>query len=157
MRRGPMTLRMPPNLASRGFCLGRVIAALGRVRGLDNSDLQARFACTPRERRFVQHLLRAHTNLWVFRVNQRGFAGDFALIDMSERDPARRRAVVVELKRGEPVRTDFGRSHQLRNHRAVVTEIADTGALAPEVQPDVLQGDREAVLEHLGLRPIHAG
>jgi hypothetical protein len=42
--------------------------------------------------------------VWVFRCDQRRFAGDFVVVDMSEPRPERRWVVVLDLKMGAPFR-----------------------------------------------------
>jgi len=77
--------------------------ALARSLGPDRRRLvalAARLYLSSREREFARSLLETKTNWWLFRSHQSAFAGDFVVVDLSERRPERRRIWVVELKAG---------------------------------------------------------
>src|SRR5689334_17783326 len=60
--------------------------------------LSERYALKSEEKPFVRELLDRKRNLWVFRCDQRSFAGDFVVVDMSDPRPARRDVLVLDLK-----------------------------------------------------------
>jgi hypothetical protein len=91
-------------------------------------------------------MLREHTNLWLFRCNQRSFCGDFAVVTMSARSPARRGCWAIELKQRSGLRLCRGTPMQLANHRAAVAEIARlTGIITSETEVRVMVGDPDSV------------
>jgi hypothetical protein len=107
------------------------------------------FAMTEDELSFARALLAVQSQLWLFRTHQRGFAGDFVVIDLSSPDPASRPVFAVELKLGARVRVHQGTPLQLRNATTVITHIAKTGVIADSCEPEMLTGDSRAVLDHL--------
>ena len=86
-------------------------------------------------------------NVWIWRVSQRSYGGDFVLVDVSDPRRDRRVPIALDLKRGQSVKT--GRAGvQMKNANAVVAEITATGVIAA-VSPLVLTGACDAVLEAL--------
>lgn len=110
------------------------------------------FAFKNDELHFARELLRRKSQLWLFRSNQRAFCGDFTVIDVSSPWPERRRAFVIDLKLGAPVRLGGGGAGvQLRNAERAVREIArTTGALGPDPTFDLLTGDSSKILAFFG-------
>ena len=103
------------------------------------------------ELEFARALLERRTNLWLYRTSQRAFAGDFLVVDVSS-PPAqagRRRVVVVELKRGDPLRVAQPTAVQLRNTPAAVRELAETGVVNEGCDVRAVIGDADAVLDYL--------
>jgi hypothetical protein len=107
------------------------------------------FAMTEDELFFARALLAVRSQLWLFRTHQRGFAGDFVVVNLSSPDPAYRLVFAVELKMGSRVRVHGGTPLQLRNAGLVVAHIARTGVIADSCAPEMLTGDARAVIEHL--------
>lgn len=105
-----------------------------------------RFCCD--EWSFARELLERSTQLWLFRSNQRRFCGDFVVVDMSASRPERRRAWLVDLKLGAPLRVGGGGAGvSFRNGPRAVGEIArTTGAIRADMEPARITGDRRAVL-----------
>ncbi|ATB49182.1 hypothetical protein [Corallococcus macrosporus] len=60
--------------------------------------LSERYTLKSDEKPFVRELLGRKRNLWVFRCDQRRFAGDVVVVDMAEPRPGRRKVVVLDLK-----------------------------------------------------------
>lgn len=150
MSRRPYTLLLPPELAER-FSLRELVAARPG-RGYEEAlRLLERFEVSGPERRFVVALLRAKTNLWLFRCNQRRFCGDFIVVDMSSATAQQRRRVyVLELKADEPIRRAGG--VQLANWREAIAEIATVhGIIEHDVEPELIRGGEDEVLAYLGV------
>lgn len=105
------------------------------------------------EQRFARAVLVRGTRYWLFRSNQRRFCGDFAIIDMSEPRPGRRPCWVVELKLGADLRVGGGGAGiQLRHaHRAIAHVAATSGVVPLDATPELVAGDRRAILAHLGI------
>ena len=80
------------------------------------------FAFKNDEHAFARALLQRRTEIWLFRSNQRAYCGDFIAVDMSNPSPDRRRAIVIDLKRGAPLRTGGGAGVQLRNAAEAVAQ-----------------------------------
>ena len=147
-----LTLLLPFELAE-SFNLPRLLASDPNLSGRQAYRLLEQFEVSKPEQRFVCALLRAKTNYWVFRCNQKGFCGDFIVVDMAEPDPERRRAWVLELKANEPVRPGGG--VQLARHRDAVAEIAAThGVVRADADVELLRGGEDEVLAHLGVVPV---
>lgn len=149
MKHEPMTLLLPTWLRET-FNLARAIAAERQWSWSEGYRLLRAFEMRSHERAFVKTLMARRTNLWLFRCNQRLACGDFIAVDMSAPSPADRIARVMELKTGGGL--VVGGAHlQLARHRAAVDEIAArTGAVAPTAAVELLHGDTDAVLAHIG-------
>jgi hypothetical protein len=145
----PLTLRLPSWLRN-SFDLARAIAnehhSRGRTTGICRFD---QFDMRSHERAFVKIVLARRSNLWLFRTNQRRSCGDFIAIDMSPARHVDRRAYVMELKMGG--RLVIGGAHlQYAQHWAAVEEIVARGVLHDSSPVELLHGDGDAVLAHLG-------
>ena len=116
--------------------------------------LSERYALKSDEKPFVRELLGRKRNLWVFRCDQRRFAGDFVVVDMSEPRPARRQVVVLDLKMGAPlVLGGGGAGVQLVHAQLAVDGVAARGGLIPPGTPYVLAtGDKDAMISFLRAR-----
>lgn len=110
------------------------------------------FALTEDELSFARTLLSLHSQMWLYRTHQRGFAGDFVVVDLSSPEPTRRRVFAVELKRGHHVRVHDGTPLQLRNASLVVSQIARTGVVDDDSPHANLTGDSRAVVAYLASR-----
>jgi hypothetical protein len=118
------------------------------------SLLSERYALKSDEKPFVRELLSRKRNLWVFRCDQRRFAGDFVVVDMSDPRPARRWVVVLDLKMGAPlVLGGGGAGVQLTHAQLAVDGVAAReGVLAPGVPYVLATGDKEVMLTFLRSR-----
>ncbi|MFP2932934.1 hypothetical protein ACLESO_48855 [Pyxidicoccus sp. 3LG] len=118
------------------------------------SLLSERYALKSDEKPFVRELLDRKRNLWVFRCDQRRFAGDFVVVDMSEPRPARRQVVVLDLKMGAPlVLGGGGAGVQLTHAQDAVDGVARRKGVIPPGTPYVLAtGDKGAMLAFLRAR-----
>nr|BDT36084.1 hypothetical protein MFMH1_57530 [Myxococcus sp. MH1] len=114
--------------------------------------LSERYALKSNEKPFVKALLERKRNLWVFRCDQRRFAGDFVVVDMAEPRPARRQVVVLDLKMGAPlVLGGGGAGVQLAHARDAVEGVAARQDVIPPGPPYTLAtGDKDVMLAHLG-------
>ncbi|KYG07350.1 hypothetical protein [Sorangium sp. So ce542] len=110
------------------------------------------FAFKADEDGFARELMDRRTELWLFRSNQRASCGDFLAVDMSSPWPARRRAYVIELKRGMPVRLGGGAvGVQLRNAASAVQGLAQQGdVLGAEAAYVTVAGDGAEIAAMLG-------
>jgi hypothetical protein len=113
--------------------------------------LSERYALKSDEKPFLKELLRRKRNMWAFRCDQRRFAGDFVVVDMSEPRPGRRWVVVMDLKLGAPlVLGGGGAGVQLTQAQLAVDAVAARrGVLAPGVPYELATGDKAAILAWL--------
>lgn len=149
MSTDPLTLRLPSWLCD-SFDLSRAIAnehrARGRTTGICRFDF---FDMRSHERAFVKTVLARRSNLWLFRTNQRRSCGDFIAIDMSSSRRADRRAYVMELKMGERLAIGGARL-QCAQYPAAVNELVGRRVLDDGSPVELLYGDGDVVLDHLG-------
>lgn len=128
-------------------------AALSRRDAIDrlSATWQGRrlFAFKCDELEFARALLARRTNLWLYRTSQRAFAGDFLVVDVSSPGVDRRPVVVVELKRGDPLRVSMPTAIQLRQAPAAIREIVDAGVITEDCNVHAVTGDADAVLRYL--------
>ena len=119
------------------------------------SLLSERYALKSDEKPFVRELLSRKRNLWVYRCDQRRFAGDFVVVDMSEPRPERRQVVVLDLKMGAPlVLGGGGAGVQLTQAQLAVDGVAARrrGVLSPGTPYALATGDKDAMLGFLRSR-----
>jgi hypothetical protein len=137
----PPVLRLPRAELARRDVVSRVL------RGADPALVHA-FAFKDDELAFARALTEK-TNLWLWRVDQRAYGGDFVVVDVSPPSPSRRRAWVVDLKRAARVRE--GRAGiQMRNASRALSAIASAGILSADCTPTYLTGDARALLRTIG-------
>lgn len=148
-------LRLRRDALARRDGIGLLVSRALRPRPCDHAAVVAAFAFKADEERFARALLAHKTQLWLFRVNQRAFAGDFVVVDASSPTPARRRVLVVDLKLGAPVRLGGGGAGvQLRNAPDVVRALAREGGVIDEATPfELATGGAEALLRLLRAAP----
>lgn len=110
-----------------------------------------RYALKSDEKPFVRELLSRKRNLWVYRCDQRRFAGDFVVVDMSEPRPEHRWVVVLDLKMGAPlVLGGGGAGVQLTNARLAVDAVAARkGLIASGAPYELATGDKDVMLAFL--------
>ena len=144
----PLTLRLPFAMTDRHLRLEQVLAANRSRSWAQSLPLLACFALSRPEKRFAQRLLERKRNLWLFRCNQRGFCGDFIVVNMSAARPDLRLVVVIELKSGAELTFGGGGAGiQFRHAQAAVDELAETTGVIEKDVPTVLAcGDGELVL-----------
>jgi hypothetical protein len=117
----------------------------------ESARLVAAFRFKNDEEAFARQLARRKSNLWVFRCNQRGFCGDFVVVDMSSPDPTLRPVFVVDLKRGAPLKIGGGGCGvQFKNASRAVERVAyRTGAVPVDAPFTLASGDRELLSAYL--------
>jgi hypothetical protein len=144
-------IRVPKHDILRARALERILSRL-RAGPVCRSVVAAYALCND-EAKFARELLTRATQMWLFRTNQRRFCGDFVVVDMSSPVPKARRAWVIDLKLGAPLRLGGGGAGiQLVNASGAIEEIArSTGVLGLSSSPEKVTGDRRAVLRHLGV------
>jgi len=135
-----LLLRLPRAALARRDAVAR-LSATWQGRSL--------FAFKCDELAFARALLHRRTNLWLYRTSQRAFAGDFLVVDVSPAQASRRPIVVVELKRGDPLRVTVPTAVQLRNTPAAVRELADRGVVTEDCDVRAVIGNAGAVLDYL--------
>jgi hypothetical protein len=115
------------------------------------SLLSERYALKSDEKPFVRELLRRKRNVWAFRCDQRRFAGDFVVVDMSEPRPERRWVVVLDLKMGAPLVLGGGGAGVQLTHAQLAVEAlaARQDLLAPGARYELATGDKAAILAYL--------
>ncbi|PTL81043.1 hypothetical protein [Vitiosangium sp. GDMCC 1.1324] len=117
--------------------------------------LSERYVLKSDEKPFVRELLRRKRNVWAFRCDQRRFAGDFVVVDMSDPRPERRWVVVLDLKLGAPlVLGGGGAGVQLTQAQRAVEAIAERhGIIPPGARYELATGDKAAMLAYLCAGP----
>jgi hypothetical protein len=153
-REPPVLLRLSLALLERANPWSDLLAREGALPPSLAAVFASRYEFKNDEKRFARELLRAKQNLWLFRCDQRAFCADFAVVDMSSPDPRRRRALVIDLKQGSPLRAGGGGAGvQFRNaSRAVAALAREGGVLAEDSGYELLSGDRGEVLAFLRAR-----
>ena len=149
----PLTLLLPFRLVDEGFSLAMLLASAPELSSFDPRRLREVFAMSSREQAFVRRLLRKKRNLWIFRCNQRGWCGDFIIVDMSEPDASRRRSLLIELKSGAALK-EGGGGLQVKNAAAAFAELHASGVLEEGATTDTWLGSKEAILEALGAAEV---
>ena len=128
----------------------RLSAALHRERRVDPGEAVHAFGFKCDELAFAREVLTRHPRYWVFRTHQQRRCGDFAVVDMSVVDPARRVLRVVDLKRAAPLRTERGAGLQLTQTDALREALArESGVIAADARVERATGDARAVLAWL--------
>lgn len=107
-------------------------------------EAEAVFAFKDDELAFARALAE-RTQLWLFRANQRAFAGDFVVVDVSPPSADQRPAVVVDLKRGGRLREGRQGIQMRRSDRALAV-LSARGVVAPSCVPVHVVGDAQEVL-----------
>lgn len=144
MRSLPLILKLPRRTLARRDAV-RVLVGRRWQRGdRPRAELVSVFAFKDDELEFARALAE-RTNLWLFRVNQRAFAGDFVVVDVSSPDVTKRPAIALDLKRGGRIREDRAGIQMQRTDRAIA-ELAARGIVASTCTPLHLIGDARSVL-----------
>jgi hypothetical protein len=150
--RVPTFLQLRLDAFARGDAVSTLVARL-RPSAAHVPMYVSSFAFKCDEDRFARSLLSAKSHLWLFRANQRAFSGDFVVVDVSSPARVRRRALVLDLKRGARVRIGGGGAGaQMRNAACVVRDVArGTGALDESAAYELVTGDGGALLAWFGV------
>lgn len=146
----PLAIRLTRRALARHDRFCALVHELTRASRADAALAFHAFAFKADEHAFARALLARKTQLWLFRTNQRAFCGDFLAIDMSSPRPDRRRAFVLELKYGMPLRIDAGAvGVQLRNASLALRDLARDGVRGDGVTWSTVVGDARAIISHL--------
>jgi hypothetical protein len=89
--------------------------------------------------------LAERTHLWLFRANQRAFAGDFVVVDVSSPSAEHRSAIVVDLKRGGRLREGRRGIQMGRSDRALAA-LSARGIVGESCAAVYVVGDAREVL-----------
>lgn len=149
----PLVLYLPRRALARRDAIRMLVARLD-ARAFTRAELEGAFAFKDDELAFARKLAE-RTNLWVFRVNQRAFAGDFLVVDVSAPSPRLRPAVALDLKRGRAVREGRPGIQMQRTDRALAA-LANAGLVAPSCVPLHVVGDARSVLASIDACLRHA-
>lgn len=140
----PLVLKLPRRTLARRDAVRMLVARLDEKRDRPRAELVSAFEFKDAELAFAR-ALSERTNLWLYRVNQRAFAGDFVVVDVSSPDISKRPAVALDLKRGGRVREDRAGIQMQRTDRAIAA-IASAGVVGPGCTPIHVTGDARSVL-----------
>jgi len=155
MTKTPITIRVPSSALRRADGLVRVLhnKLQAGKRRVDPKLVHA-FAFKADERPFARRLLNLHARIWLFRCNQRAFAGDFVAVDMSSANVEKRRAWCLDLKLGAPVKLGGGGAgNAFVELRAAIEEIADElGVLTRDHEVLRATGDGKALVHLFGAK-----
>ncbi|MBZ0120110.1 MAG: hypothetical protein K8H88_24180 [Sandaracinaceae bacterium] len=144
--RDPITLRLTARALARADGVFHLLKhRVGKVR----PELMAAFELVADERPFARALLAKRPETWLFRSNQRAFAGDFIAIDMSCLDPGKRRALALDLKLGAPVREGAAGNAFVRVGAAVDEIAQQTAAINTNHTIACWSGDATKILQTL--------
>ncbi|MCK6592621.1 MAG: hypothetical protein L6Q76_34125, partial [Polyangiaceae bacterium] len=126
----PLCIALRPSAVERRDGITVLVMRTFRPATADEGLAVYAFELKNDERAFARELLGRKSNYWLFRSNQRRACGDFVVVDVSSPHPARRRAFVIDLKQGAPVRVGGGGAGvQLRNAESAVSELRSAGVL----------------------------
>lgn len=146
----PRTLYLPFRMVDESFSVALLLQEMPHLPAGKAWRLQERFAMSSREEDFARRLLHRKRNLWLFRCHQQAYCGDFIVVDMSAPQPGHRSAWLIELKARAPLKQGGGGGLQLQRAPEAIAELIGQGILTDASAVDVLLGDEDAVLEHLG-------
>jgi hypothetical protein len=135
----PLTLKLTRAALARHDAFCALIARTVAPRRADAAEVFHAFAFKADEDDFARALLERHTQLWLYRANQRASCGDFVIVDMASPWPARRTAYVVELKLGMTPRIGGGAVGLQLQHAAQAT--ADLPCRGPGAPVITVAGD----------------
>lgn len=138
-----LLLKLPRRSLARRDAVRTLVGRLD-LRVSSRAQLASAFAFKDGELAFARALVE-RTNLWLYRVNQRAFGGDFLVVDLSSPALDRRPVIALDLKRGGRVREGRPGIQMQRTDRAVAA-LAALGLVAPSCIPVHLVGDARWVL-----------
>jgi hypothetical protein len=146
----PLAIRIPRRALARRDAFFATLLAAVRPPPSAAALAVGAYAFKNDEEGFARALLARHARLWLYRSNQRAFCGDFLVVDMSSPRPEGRRALVLELKRGAPLRHGGGGAGvQLRNAERAVRGLG-VDMLGESPRWELVTGDGERMLAWIG-------
>lgn len=143
----PRALRLPLSAVRVRDGLARLVARRLRPDRGELPRVVHAYAFKCDERAFARELLGRRTQLWIWRAHQAAACGDFVVVDLSAAR-TRRTVVVVDLKRGAPLRAGGPGAWQMRDAELVLDELEDVVDACARVER--LTGDADALLAHFG-------
>jgi len=146
----PLSIRLTRRAVARRDLFVDLVQRAIRPSHADAAFAFHAFAFKADEQAFARELLERRTELWLFRTNQRASCGDFVAVDMSSPWPARRRAYVIELKRGMPPRIGGGAvGLQLQNAASVVQAVAKKVGVETDLDYLTVAGEGSGIVRML--------
>jgi len=139
----PLVLKLPRRSLARRDAV-RVLVGRLHLRAALRPEIISVFAFKDEELAFARALAE-RTNLWLYRVNQRAFAGDFVVVDVSCPTPALRPAIALDLKRGGRLR-EGRQGIQMQRTDQAIAALAAAGLVGPSCVPVHMIGDARSVL-----------
>jgi hypothetical protein len=143
----PVVLHLHRRALARRDAVRTLVGGLG-LRASARPEAVSVFAFKDDELAFARALAE-RTHLWVFRANQRAFAGDFVVVDVSSPRVEKRPAVVVDLKRGGRLR-EGRQGIQMRRTERAMAVLSERGVVGPACVPVYVYGDAAEVLAAMG-------
>ena len=138
----PIVLKLPRRSLARRDAVRMLVGRLD-LRA-PRAEIISVFAFKDEELAFARALAE-RTNLWLYRVNQRAFAGDFLVVDVSSPERDLRPAIALDLKRGGRLREGRQGIQMQRTDRAVAA-VAASGLVGASCVPVHMMGDARALL-----------
>ena len=143
----PLVLQLPRRALVRRDAIRRLVSAFDFA-SFTRAEVEAAFAFKDEELPFACMLTTRRSQLWLFRANQRAFAGDFFVVDVSSSRVAKRPVIALDLKRGQRVR--LGRAGiQMQRTADAIASLAASGVVSRDAQPLHATGDANALLVSL--------
>lgn len=140
----PIVLQLPRRALARRDAIRQLVSSFDFA-SFTRAEVEAAFAFKDEELPFARALTSRRSQLWLFRANQRAFAGDFIVVDLSSSRVAKRPVLALDLKRGQRVR--LGRAGiQMQRTADAVTALAAHGVVAQGARPLHATGDASALL-----------
>lgn len=152
----PYLLEIPRRSLVRRDFIAALVYRTMRTSRTDMARAVVAFELKNDEFDFARALLERKSHYRLFRSNQRSFCGDFVVVDVSSPEVSRRRAVVIDLKQGAPLKLGGGGAGvQLRNAGEALRELARlTAALAEGAPFEIATGDAAEVLAFFGAASV---
>jgi hypothetical protein len=154
MPKPPVVIRLSPALLAFANPWPLLLMDDPRFSYASALRMSERFLFKNDEKQFVRELLFRKSNFWIFRCDQHGFCGDFAVVDMAGKVIKKRSVYVIDLKQGAPLKIGGGGAGiQFKNAADVVASLSSSFGVVAEGAPvTLLSGDKDAILSHWGVR-----
>src|SRR5688572_7621580 len=145
MPKPPVIIRLSPALLSFANPWPLLLMDDPRFSYASALRMSERFLFKNDEKMFVRELLFRKSNFWIYRCDQHGFCGDFAVVDMASRVVKKRAVYVIDLKQGAALKVGGGGAGiQFKNAANVTASLAENfGVVAEGAPTTLLSGDKE--------------